>query len=107
MSQKSEDLLTVLDAGSSKIRVLVAELHEGALRYRAHSVVNADGMRKGLISDLQPASRAFNHAATEAERMASGEYTAPTGELTVTAPISLGRTHLIPILADFLKTSFP
>jgi DNA-binding transcriptional LysR family regulator len=41
---------------------------------------------------------------TEAERMASGEYTAPTGELTVTAPISLGRTHLIPILADFLKT---
>jgi cell division protein FtsA len=70
MSPKSEDLLTVLDAGSSKIRVLVAELHEGALRYRAHSVVNAEGMRKGLISDLQPASRAFNHAATEAEQMA-------------------------------------
>ena len=54
MSPKSEDLLTVLDAGSSKIRVLVAELHEGALRYRAHSVVNAEGMRKGLISDLHP-----------------------------------------------------
>ena len=52
MSQKSEDLLTVLDAGSSKIRVLVAELHEGALRYRAHSDVPAEGMRKGLISDL-------------------------------------------------------
>ncbi len=60
-----------MDAGSSKIRVLVAELHEGALRYRAHSVVNAEGMRKGLISDLQPASRAFNHAATEAEQMAN------------------------------------
>jgi cell division protein FtsA len=71
MSQKSEELLTVLDAGSSKIRVLVAELHEGALRYRAHSVVNAEGMRKGLISDLQPASRAFNHAATDAEQMAN------------------------------------
>jgi DNA-binding transcriptional LysR family regulator len=41
---------------------------------------------------------------TEAERIASGEFTAPTGELTVTAPVSLGRTHLIPILADFLKT---
>ena len=71
MSQKSEDLLTVLDAGSSKIRVLIAELHEGALRYRAHSVVDAEGMRKGLISDLQPASRAFNQAATEAEQMAN------------------------------------
>ncbi len=70
MSQ-SEELLTVLDAGSSKVRVLVAELHEGALRYRAHSVVDAAGMRKGLISDLLPASKAFNQAATEAERMAN------------------------------------
>ncbi|MGC2404591.1 MAG: cell division protein FtsA [Acidobacteriaceae bacterium] len=70
MSQKSEDLLTVLDAGSSKVRVLVAELHDGALRYRAHSVVNSEGTRRGLISDLGPASRAFNQAATEAEQMA-------------------------------------
>src|ERR1700734_3741635 len=70
MTPRSEELLTVLDAGSSRIRVLVAELHEGALRYRAHSVVNSAGMRKGLISDLQPASRALNQAATEADQMA-------------------------------------
>jgi DNA-binding transcriptional LysR family regulator len=43
---------------------------------------------------------------TEAERAASGEYTAPTGELVVTAPISLGRLHLVPILADFF-TAYP
>lgn len=41
---------------------------------------------------------------TEAERSASGEYTAPTGELVVTAPSALGRIHLIPILAEFFKT---
>jgi cell division protein FtsA len=69
MSQKSEDLLTVLDAGSSKIRVLVAELHDGALRYRAHSVVDSEGTRRGMISDLGPAAKAFNQAATEAEQM--------------------------------------
>ena len=40
---------------------------------------------------------------TEAERAASGEYSAPTGELIVTAPVGLGRIYLIPILADFLK----
>jgi len=40
----------------------------------------------------------------EAERAASGEYTAPTGELIVTAPISLGRLHLLPIVAEFLRT---
>ena len=40
---------------------------------------------------------------TEAECAASGEYAAPTGQLTVTAPVDLGRVHLIPILAEFLK----
>jgi cell division protein FtsA len=71
MSQTTDDLITVLDSGSSKTRVFVAELHEGALRYRAHAVVNSAGVRKGLISDLIPASKAFNRAATEAERMAN------------------------------------
>ena len=39
----------------------------------------------------------------EAERAASGEYAAPTGELVVTAPVGLGRVHLIPILTDFFS----
>jgi DNA-binding transcriptional LysR family regulator len=36
----------------------------------------------------------------EAERAASGEYSAPTSELIVTAPVNLGRLHLIPTLAE-------
>jgi DNA-binding transcriptional LysR family regulator len=42
----------------------------------------------------------------EAERTASGEYTTPRGDLSVSAPIFLGRTHLQPVIAEFLKT-FP
>ena len=40
---------------------------------------------------------------SEADRAASGEYAAPTGELIVTAPTELGRLHIIPILAEFLR----
>src|SRR6202795_1636495 len=40
---------------------------------------------------------------TEAERTASGEYAAPTGELSVTTPIGIGRAILMPIMTDFLK----
>src|ERR1700693_3771580 len=40
---------------------------------------------------------------SEIERAASGEYTAPTGELVVTAPVGLGRIHLVPIVAEFLS----
>jgi DNA-binding transcriptional LysR family regulator len=39
----------------------------------------------------------------EAERAASGEYSAPKGELILTAPIVFGRLHLVPIVAEFLK----
>ena len=39
----------------------------------------------------------------EAERAASGEYSAPTGELIITAPIVFGRLHVLPITTEFLK----
>ncbi|QWT21633.1 LysR family transcriptional regulator [Bacillus sp. NP157] len=37
-----------------------------------------------------------------AERMAAGEYAAPRGELVVTAPIVLGKMHLLPAVTAFL-----
>nr|WP_299690965.1 LysR family transcriptional regulator [Hydrocarboniphaga sp.] len=39
----------------------------------------------------------------EAERAASGEYQAPTGELIITAPIFFGRLHVLPIVNRFLE----
>jgi DNA-binding transcriptional LysR family regulator len=38
----------------------------------------------------------------EAERSASGEYRAPRGDLTITAPIVFGRVHVLPIVVEFL-----
>ncbi|KUO66745.1 MAG: LysR family transcriptional regulator [Alphaproteobacteria bacterium BRH_c36] len=42
----------------------------------------------------------------EAERLASGEYRAPRGQLIVAAPVGLGRFYLTPIVAEFLR-SYP
>ncbi|PNG25436.1 LysR family transcriptional regulator [Methylocella silvestris] len=39
----------------------------------------------------------------DAERAAGGEYRAPKGELTITAPIVFGRLHGAPVIAEFLK----
>ncbi len=39
----------------------------------------------------------------EAETRASGEYTIPRGELTLTAPIVFGRLHVLPVVNDFLS----
>lgn len=40
----------------------------------------------------------------EAERLATGEFHAPQGELIVTAPVLFGRLHILPVVADFLAT---
>ncbi|WP_213807649.1 cell division protein FtsA [Granulicella sp. dw_53] len=70
MNQKVDNLITVLDAGSAKSVVLVAELLDGVLRYRGHGVERSKGMRKGLIAELGPAAEAINRAALTAERVA-------------------------------------
>ena len=56
MNQKQDNLITVLDAGSTKSCVLVAEVQDGVLRYRGHGVELSKGMRKGLIAELGPAA---------------------------------------------------
>lgn len=52
------------------------------------------------------AARRILEQVGEAEREAAGEFTAPRGELVVTAPIVFGRLYVLPIAADFL-TLFP
>ncbi len=86
MTQKQENLITVLDAGSSKSVVLVAEFHDGVLRYRGHGVEVSRGMRKGLISELGPAAEAINKAALTAERVAKAAIE--------TCVVGIGGTHV-------------
>src|ERR1700693_3151580 len=86
MNQKQENLITVLDAGSTKSIVLVAELQDGVLRYRGHGIEPSRGMRKGLIAELGPAAEAINRAALTAERVAKAGIE--------TAVVGIGGTHV-------------
>jgi cell division protein FtsA len=86
VKQKQDNLITVLDAGSSKSVVLVAEIQDGVLRYRGHGIEASRGMRKGLISELGPAANAINAAAITAEK------TARVG--IETCVVGIGGTHV-------------
>ena len=48
------------------------------------------------------AARRIIDQVEDAEREAAGEFTAPKGELVVTAPIQFGRLHVLPVVIDFL-----
>jgi len=42
-------------------------------------------------------------AVEEAERTAAGEFSAPRGELVVTAPFAFGSLHVVPVVSEFLR----
>ncbi len=48
------------------------------------------------------ACRRILEQVSDAERAAVGEYSAPTGELMVAAPVAFGRLHVVPVINDFL-----
>ncbi|MDE5454309.1 LysR family transcriptional regulator [Bradyrhizobium sp. CSA112] len=82
---------------SRKVSELEAHLRTKLFNRSSRALVPTDA---GL-SYIAAAKRILADVA-EAERAASGEYSTPRGELTVSAPLAFGRLHLIPVLAEFV-----
>jgi cell division protein FtsA len=62
MAEREQKTIAVLDAGSARVRALSGEIVDGAIRYRGHSVADARGVRRSIISDLAPATESFDDA---------------------------------------------
>lgn len=107
-------LLAVIDAGSlsaagrklgmplatvsRKVSDLEMELKTRLLiRSTRHLTLTEAG--RGYVA----ACRRILEDVNEAERTAAGEYSAPRGELVVTAPVVFGRLHMLPVLIEFLQ----
>ena len=97
-----------LSAGARRLRVPLTTVSRKVADLERH-------LRTRLLTrtsrrvDLTEAGQAYVAAARrileqvhEAERAAAGEYSAPRGDLAITAPIVFGRRHLVPIVTEFL-----
>ena len=70
MGKDQNNRITVLDVGSAKTIVLIAEAGESGLCYRGHAVVESRGSRKGVIVELDKAIQSIQRAVEEAEKIA-------------------------------------
>ncbi len=107
-------LLTVVEAGSlsagarrlgmplatvsRRVADLEAHLHARLLNRTSRRLTLTDAGRSYVA-----AARRILEDVGEAERAAAGEYSAPKGELIITAPIVFGRLHVLPVVIDFLR----
>lgn len=86
---------------SRKISELETHLGTRLLHRSSRQLTPTDAGRSYLV-----ACKRILEDVEEAERVASGEYRAPRGDLTITTPIVFGRLHVLPVVMDFLK-AFP
>jgi DNA-binding transcriptional LysR family regulator len=98
LSAAARHLGTPLSTVSRKISDLEGYLKTRLLTRSSRRVILTDAGKSYVA-----ACKRILEDVVEAERTAAGEYTAPKGELNVTAPIVFGRLHLVPVLADFLQ----
>ncbi|ANK90826.1 MULTISPECIES: LysR family transcriptional regulator [Rhizobium] len=98
LSAASRHLHSPLATVSRKVSEL--EAHLGArLLQRSNRKITLTEAGRAYVE----AAREILDRVEEAERTAAGEYSAPKGELTMTAPIVFGRLHVLPVAVDFLK----
>jgi DNA-binding transcriptional LysR family regulator len=101
LSAASRRLRTPLPTVSRKLAELEAHLGTRLLIRSTRKLSLTDAG-----ADYVAACRRILEQVGDAERAASGEYSAPRGELILTAPIAFGRLHVLPTVAAFLA-SFP
>jgi DNA-binding transcriptional LysR family regulator len=98
-----------LSAAARKLRAPLATVSRKVSELEAHlrtRLLVRSSRRVSLTEagrSYVEASRRILEQVSEAERTAAGEYAAPKGELTVTAPVVFGRLHVLPVVVDFLK----
>jgi DNA-binding transcriptional LysR family regulator len=97
-----------LSAASRQLRIPLATVSRRVAELEQHLNIRLlhRGNRKVVLTDAGQdyvgSCRRIIEDLAEIERTASGEYRAPQGELTISLSAVLGRTHVLPILVEFL-----
>ena len=98
-----------LSAASRKLRMPVPTVSRKLSELEARlgtQLFNRSSRRLSLTDagrSYVEACRRILDAVDEAEREASGEYRAPTGDMTVTSPWGIGHLHLLPLSCEFQR----
>ena len=101
LSAASRQLRMPLATVSRKIADLETRLHTRLMHRSTRKLTLTDAG-----ADYLAACRRILDDVAEAEGAAAGEFSAPRGELVVTAPILFGRLHVLPVMVGFLA-AFP
>lgn len=99
-----------LSAASRHLRIPLARVSRRVSELEKHLKIRLllRGNRKLTLTDAGrgyvASCRRIVEDIAEAERTAAGEYRAPQGELIISVPQVVGRSHVVPVVVEFLHT---
>jgi DNA-binding transcriptional LysR family regulator len=98
-----------LSAASRHLRIPLATVSRRVSELEEHLRIRLllRGSRKLTLTDAGrdyvESCRRIVEDIAEAERTATGEYRKPQGELIISVPTTMGRTHALPVAVEFLR----
>lgn len=93
----SKTILAV-DVGSTKISVVIAEItREGVLEVTGHGLSKSQGVKKGIITNIELASRSIKKALADARRIAGNNVSVATVSISNAYARSINSTGIVNI----------
>ena len=92
------DTILAIDIGSTKICSFVAKIGtEGSPQILGHGVAKSQGVKKGVITNIELASKAIKNAITDAKRMSGSNLTTATVSISNAYAKSITSTGIVNI----------
>ncbi len=90
--------ILAIDVGSTKISAVIAEVTEaGALEITGHGFAKSQGVKKGIITNIELASRSIKKALSDARRIAGNSISVATISISNAYAKSLNSTGIVNI----------
>lgn len=92
------ETILAIDIGSTKIAAVIAEVaDDGSITVTGHGVVRSQGVKKGIITNIELASKSIKKAVTDARRIAGKNISNATVSISNAYARSLNSTGIVNI----------
>jgi len=91
------DTILAIDIGSTKICAIIAEIKDSQLTIQGHGISKSQGVKKGVITNIELASKSIKKAINDAKRIAGSNITSATVSISNAYAKSLNSTGIVNI----------
>ena len=91
------ETILAIDIGSTKVCAIIAEIENGRIQITGHGVTKSQGVKKGIITNIELASKSIKKAVNDAKRISGSTISTATISISNAYAKSLNSTGIVNI----------